>query len=232
MNGCKSRFFGRIKDALFASAIVVLGLFVSQKDNRPETDQIVRARGIIIEDENGKERILIGAPVPFAENRVRTDSARIRETWGKRLGGDTYMNWYKDYDHNVNGILILDEEGWDRVAIGNPVTDPIIGKRIGPSTGMIVNNSEGLERTGYGIVPVDGKDRVVLGLDKGGRESVALSVMPDGTAGIDVNSSDGEAIFIGRAAEGDWRSPDGESFNGISMKDKDGNERQITTRKE
>lgn len=35
---------------------------------------IIRAKGIIVEDENGRDRILIGSPVPFSKDRVRTDT--------------------------------------------------------------------------------------------------------------------------------------------------------------
>lgn len=38
-------------------------------------DKIIKTRGIIIVDEQGRERILLGAPVPTAKNRVRTDLA-------------------------------------------------------------------------------------------------------------------------------------------------------------
>src|SRR4051812_49352041 len=140
-------------------------------------DRILRARGLIIEDEAGHERILIGAPVPAAANRVRTNEARVRQLWGRRFPDtDRYMGFYKDYRHSTNGILILDDQGFDRVALGDPVPDPNIGKRVGPSTGMVVNDEQGFERTGYGLITVDGKHRVVLGLDSAqGQEGLTLS---------------------------------------------------------
>ena len=59
-------------------------------------DGVLRARGLIIEDEAGRERILIGAPVPEAANRVRTDEARVQEVWASRYtDADGYMGYYQ-----------------------------------------------------------------------------------------------------------------------------------------
>ncbi|HNU88398.1 MAG TPA: hypothetical protein PKJ94_08910 [Ferruginibacter sp.] len=73
-------------------------------------NKVLRARGIVIVDDEGRERILIGAPLPAARNRVRTDTARVRSLWAHKFGNASqYMKWYQDYDHQSNGILILDE---------------------------------------------------------------------------------------------------------------------------
>ena len=80
-----------------------------------ETEGVLRARGLIIEDDAGRERILIGAPIPEAANRVRTDTARLREAWGPRFAEfrdgymEEYMSYYQDFKHSTNGILILSE---------------------------------------------------------------------------------------------------------------------------
>jgi len=36
---------------------------------------VLRVRGLVVEDSLGRERILIGAPIPHAANRVRTVSS-------------------------------------------------------------------------------------------------------------------------------------------------------------
>lgn len=201
-------------------------VFSMVKTNTVKNDKIIRVQGIIVEDANGKERILIGAPVPYAVNRARTDTLKIKETWGKKFG-ENYMGWYKEYNHDANGIVILDENGWDKIIVGDPAPDPIIGKRIGNSTGIIINDKTGLERTGYGIPDVEGNDRVVLGLDRSnGTEGATLSVMPDGTTGLNLNS-DEQSIFIGKAAKGNWNSPDKEEFHGIIIRDKNKGEKII-----
>lgn len=168
------------------------------------TDQVLRARGLVIVDAAGRERILIGAPVPAARNRLRTDTARVRREVAPQFGGvpaDAYLRYYRDYRHAVNGILVLDERGVDRLAFGDSVPDPNIGRRIGPSTGLVLNDARGFERTGYGVLTVEGKDRVVLGLDAKGDEAVVLSVNDSGPAGLSVRSS-GRSLFVGSAPAG------------------------------
>lgn len=147
----------------------------SYKDSEKNKD-IIRTKGIIIEDGNGKERILIGAPIPLAKNRIRTDTSRAAEMYGNNWA--TFRKYYSNYSHNTNGIIILDEKGFDRVAIGSPTPDPNIGKRIGAQTGIIVNDEKGYERSGYGIVKLkNGKNRMVLGLDsEKGTEGMALYI--------------------------------------------------------
>ena len=77
-------------------------------------EKIIKARGIIIVDDQGRERILLGAPISAAKNRVRTDLAKVEEIWGKRFS-PKYMEWYRGYNHSVNGMLVLDENGFDRL---------------------------------------------------------------------------------------------------------------------
>ena len=129
------------------AALMTVALAVLFFRSGTDTDGILRARGLIIEDDAGRERILIGAPIPEAANRVRTDESRVREVWLPRFS-EEYMDWYQDYNHSTNGILILSEDGFDRIALGDPKPDPNIGKRIGPSTGMVINDAEGFERMG------------------------------------------------------------------------------------
>jgi hypothetical protein len=170
-----------------------------------QTPGIIRARGIIIEDQTGRERILIGAPIPPARNRVRTDTARVAQLWAGRFPSRAqYMEYYKGYRHALHGMLVLDENGFDRVAIGDSVPDPNTGRRIGPSTGVVINDREGFERSGYGLLNVGGDYRVVLGLDtKRGTEGLALSVRDDGTVGLSVYGNDRNVAFLGSAPAND-----------------------------
>lgn len=214
-----------LKIVLAAFIIPAAALLIYSFDRKPATD-IIRVKGIIVEDENGKERILIGAPLPYAKNRARTDTLKIKEKWAAGMG-PKYMEWYKSYNNNCNGIMILDENGWDKIAIGDPVPDPIIGNRIGPATGMIINDEKGLERTGYGVLNVNGKLRVVLGLDHGnGTEGAALSVLPDGSVGLYLDSKD-NSIFAGHVKADHWKSPDKKVFTGITIQDSSKNRKII-----
>jgi hypothetical protein len=187
--------------AIMGSGLVVLtlGAFAQR------SPAIIRARGIIIEDQAGRERVLIGAPIPAARNRVRTDTARVAQLWAGRFPSRAqYMEFYKGYRHTMDGMLVLDENGFDRVAIGDSVPDPNIGRRIGPSTGIIINDQEGFERSGYGLLNVGGVYRVVLGLDtKRGTEGLALAVRDDGAVGVSVYGNDRSVAFLGNAPAND-----------------------------
>jgi hypothetical protein len=80
----------------------------------------LRVQGIVVVDSTDAERILIGAPIPFASNRVRTDSARVSQIWGPAFPPE-YEQLYASYRHNMNGILVLDEQGFDRLARSSSV---------------------------------------------------------------------------------------------------------------
>jgi len=163
--------------------------------------RILRVQGLIIEDAAGRERILIGAPIPAAANRVRTDRRRVQQAWGGQMPRQ-YMEWYDDYRHSMHGVLILDENGYDRVLIGDSVPDPNIGKRIASSTGVIINDEQGFERSGYGLMKPGGVGRVVLGLDSDdGREGVVLALSDDGFAGLMVRDQRHE-LLLGNAPAG------------------------------
>ncbi len=179
-------------------AAVVVGTIALLGGFAPVTRDVIRTRGIVIVDDRGRERILIGAPIPAAANRVRTNAARVERAWASRFPDPKqYMRWYADYRHSMHGMLVLDENGFDRLAIGDSTPDPNIGKRIGAGPGIDINDAQGFERTGYGLLTVAGKDRVVLGLDVNGEEAVVLSVHDGGTAGLSVNAKNGRSIFLG-----------------------------------
>lgn len=206
--------------------ILVIVLFV-KVFLPPASPGILRARGLIIEDASGRERILIGAPVPEAASRVRTDMAKVTKAWGKRYPN---MDWYKTLDHSTNGILILDANGFDRIAIGDPTPDPNIGRRIAPSVGILINDQEGFERTGWGYFPAKG--RVVLGLDsRKGQEGVTLFVLEDDTTGMNINAGD-KSIFLGSqpgvAAPAAAPSP----FLGLLLREKDKTIKAVTAGKD
>jgi hypothetical protein len=193
----------------------------------PGPRDILRARGLVIEDASGRERILIGAPVPEAASRVRTDMARVMKAWGKRFPN---MDWYKGLDNSTNGILILDANGFDRIAIGDPTPDPNIGRRIAPSVGVLINDQEGFERTGWGYFPANG--RVVLGLDsRKGQEGVTLFVLEDDTTGMNINAGD-KSIFLGSEPGGAGPAAAKASFFGLHLREKDKTVKSVTRGKD
>jgi hypothetical protein len=143
--------------------------------------EILRARGLIIEDEDGRARIIIGAPVPQVGGRRRSDPA--------------------------SGIVVLSETGVDRVAIGYPAPSPQIEGSVHPrvagQAGIVIDDADGNERGGFGVLD---NGTVSLGLDYPGREAVSLAVVPgQGFAGLTVNAPQGsksERAEIGVLSDG------------------------------
>ena len=62
----------------------------------------------------------------------------------------------------VRGIIVVDDKGRERIHLGAPVPDPIEGRRINAATGLVINDTLGVERFGLSLFP-DG--RVVMGFD-------------------------------------------------------------------
>lgn len=185
---------------LFTAIIILLFSILFSSYNESGEQKIIKARGLVIVDENGKERILIGAPVPAAKNRVRTDTARVRALWANKFkDAEQYMKWYKDYRHAANGIVIMDENGYDRLSLGSDLPDPNIGPRIGAHTGLLFNDEFGSERGGLGILHLENKQRrVVLGLDgENGMDAVGVSVLENGQTGFWASGGKGKSLFMG-----------------------------------
>lgn len=205
--------------------IAVAALFIKVFTSSPgpmAADSILRARGLIIVDAQGRDRILIGAPVPDSAARVRTDFGKAVEAWGKRFPN---MDWYKTLDHSTNGILILDDRGFDRIAVGDPTPDPNIGRRISPATGVQINDQEGFERTGWGYFAEKG--RVVLGLDSPrGQEGVTVFILEDDTTGLSINAGE-KSLFLG-SAPGEAAPPE----FGLLLKEKGRTVKAVTPAKD
>lgn len=127
-------------------------------------DAPLRTRGIIVEDAEGRARILIGAPIPDVAERKRKDAA--------------------------TGIVLLSEDGRDRLQFGNvggPQMGGVVQQRIAGATGMQVNDAKGDERGGFGLLD---NGRMVLGLDSPQGEGVMLFVAPDlGMNGLMINGA-------------------------------------------
>lgn len=122
-------------------------------------EKIIRVRGIVIEDSNGVPRLLLGAPVSN-HGRKRQDA--------------------------VTGLVLLGEDGTDRLTIGSADYDQVNGTlqhRLAKGIGVLLNDANGNERGGFGYLD---KGRVTLGLDRAhGEEGAFLTVTDeDGFAGM------------------------------------------------
>jgi hypothetical protein len=62
----------------------------------------------------------------------------------------------------ARGLIIVDDQGRDRIIIGAPVPNPREGVRSSPATGMVINDAAGYERFGLGLFD---DNRVVMGFD-------------------------------------------------------------------
>ena len=163
----------------FFSSLVLLGWVAAQGSTAPAE---LRARRLVIEDAEGRPRIVLDADLGALEGRLREDPA--------------------------SGVLVLDENGVDRVVLGSPTTAPQIqgrlNRRLGPSTGMVFNDGQGDERGGLGVLDHDG--RAVLGLDRASGEGLALFVTPQ-HSGLMISAGTGGArnqrVFLGTNIESD-----------------------------
>lgn len=191
---------------------------------------LIRAKGIIIEDENGKDRILIGAPVPYSKDRVRTDTNLVR----KYFAGDIYpkdpnqyMEWYKKYRHSAFGMVVMNEKGIDVMQAGDQLSDPNVGRRIFLPTGILLNNQKGLEVGGFGTHTFDdGRSGVALGLDDpgNGREAFHALVLSDGTRALILQDANGKLVLgFGNSGTNIFRNKDSLNFVGIKYFDKKDN---------
>jgi hypothetical protein len=160
---------------LFLVLIMIVGSSVAMLSSGK--GNILRVQGLIVEDAEGNPRILIGSPFPEVKERKRED--------------------------RTSGILLLDEKGVDRVAIASPAPDPQIKgtviKRMSPATGIQLNDLNGNERSGYGIMD---SGSVVLGMDYESGEGLALFISKEmGYTGVLINGDkrppNGQRVFLG-----------------------------------
>lgn len=159
---------------------------------------VIRVKGIVVEDGKGRDRILIGAPIPHSKDRVRTDSMKVRKYWSKNFEEmeNQYMEWYKKYKHDSEGIVIMNEEGFDRVLLGDKLSDPNTGQRMFEFAGILWNDKQGWELGGAGVnTTKNGKSRSIIGVDSEEGEAVYLIALEDGTKGVVVNGENGKMLI-------------------------------------
>lgn len=109
---------------------------------------ILRLRGLIIEDAQGRPRILLGAPFPEVQNRTRHDAGSA-------------------------AMLFLNENGADRLLVGEGIGAQIGGKvftkRVisGSAYGVTIMDGNGNERGGLAFTALpSGGGRGVVALDR------------------------------------------------------------------
>lgn len=206
------------------SSVALLTIFIFSSFSQDENFELIRAKGIIIEDIEGRDRILIGAPIPYSKQRVRTDTALVRKYWAGNYGDpDQFMKWYEDYNHSAIGMVVMNEQGFDRVQLGDKLSDPNSGKRMFEAAGFMWNDAEGWEKGGAGVNTLkNGESRSVVGLDDDGGEAVHLVALEDGTKGLIIGGENGRLMIGMSKKEGKWFQNE-KAFTGIKFFDPDGN---------
>lgn len=154
----------RALELLAGVAVLALVLVAARG---PAAAEVLRARGLVLEDDQGRARLLLGVNVPEVAERLRKDPAA--------------------------GLVLLDEQGHDRLQmghVGGPQMGGTLQERISPATGLSVNDAAGDERGGFGLMD---NGRAVMGLDAPSGEGVMLFVAPDlGMNGLMINSHTGD----------------------------------------
>ena len=184
----KSRMLTMLCAFLFAALAAVSVASLVPRVKAAEDARILRARGIILEDDQGRPRILLGAPFPSAPGRLRTDAT-----------GTT--------------LVFLDEQGHDRFRVGEILPAVPGFHRIGSAYGVTILDTQGGERGGLGFLS-NGKNvnRAVIALDRPYNPSVsadAWGAIVDDATGFAGNvflyppagDHDQEALIIGTTAE-------------------------------
>lgn len=190
-----------------------------------DTFDIIRAKGLVIEDSLGRDRILIGAPIPFSEDRVRTDTDLVRKHWAARYfkkDPDQYMKWYRNYRHGAIGMVVMNEGGFDIVQLGDKLSDANLGRRIFDASGILWNDQMGMELGGAGVnTDKEGKSNASIGIDDMEGEAVHIIAHNDGTKGLFIQGKLGSLLIGMSKKNGDWFK-NKDAFTGIKFFDKDG----------
>jgi len=128
-----------------------------------EPPTVLRVKGLVIEDQQGRARILVGAPFPAVSERVRRDETTA-------------------------AMVFLDEQGHDRFAVGEKFAPQIDGRvpenyqKAGTGYGLTLFDLIGNERGGMGFLSSAGNaSRVVMVLDR--PEGDAIGAIVDDKTG-------------------------------------------------
>lgn len=133
--------------------LVVIGVSatISHSVSAANSPRVLKAHGLVIEDDQGHARLIMGAPLPDVDGRKRRGSL-------------------------TNSIVFLDEQGNDRLTLGegpNPQAQGKILHRIATFFGVLIHDNHGNERGGYGWLS---NGRAVVTLDRPGLDAWAAVV--------------------------------------------------------
>ena len=102
------------------------------------------------------------------------------------------MGWYKKYKNASNGIIFMNEEGFDEVLVGEDLADPNVGVRNYKISGLLVNNKKGWERVGAVVNTLEnGKTRQGFGVDDDSGEAMHIVTIEDGSKALIIADENG-----------------------------------------
>jgi hypothetical protein len=125
-----------------------------------EDANVLHVKGLIVEDDQGRARILLGAPFPKTSDRLRQDDPSA-------------------------AMVFLDKQGHDRFLVGETIAAQIDGKvpqqfhRMGQSAsyGATILDPAGNERGGIGFLSNGTTvNRAVMALDRPGEDAIGMMV--------------------------------------------------------
>ena len=163
---------------LLVGAAILISFFVRDQKRTAHFDSIVTQQ-LIVQDANGQDRIIISPVIAASASRHRSDT--------------------------LEGILILDENGTDRVALGATPTIQANGEVVhrwenSVPYGLAFNDGQGNERGGFGYY--DSRDYVSFGMDYSTGEGLNMFVAEQGHYGQKVglvmqSQEQGQVVYLG-----------------------------------
>jgi hypothetical protein len=153
------------------AGMLVVGLTVSFASGSQEPS-VLKARGLVLVDETGRERIWLGAPAPGSATLGRKD-----------IGPQ---------------IVILDEKGKARLVLGENDGFLRDGKLIERERGfaLLIHDAKGDERGGFGCFD---SGKAVIALDRKAPDSDGIGMMVDDSldfAGLVVNHKMKKGAYV------------------------------------
>ena len=130
--------------------LLVFGIGPLLSPRAGAASDVLHVRGVVIEDAEGRPRILLGAPIPSVAGRKRQDEASA-------------------------AIVFLDPAGSDRLLVGEGIGAQIEGKvysqqqrSVSASAyGITIMDGQGNERGGFGFAALaSGGGRAMISLDR------------------------------------------------------------------
>lgn len=132
-----------------------------------EKFDIIRTKGIIIEDEKGRDRILIGPPIHFSKGRVETNSTKGKKYWANKFKNlNQYMELLTNDKNSTEGIIFINEDGLYIIHVADKLSDPNLGKKMFKRTEIFWFTQTGWKLNGIDVnITNDGVSRPIINLN-------------------------------------------------------------------